>query len=177
MVPAGGLPGPGPRLQDLLDPREPLVPELHDDFGFWVQDDADRSAEVEASLERANAAVVPTVRLTGVDAAYWCRIGERAHLRWVRPEDEDRLLDALARLSAAGSLALGEGTRYAGSFRAHGRLVPVWDLPTGAPAADWEEPAAAFAARLGDALAEDGPLSDAQRRARDGLRGRQLTLR
>jgi hypothetical protein len=177
MVQAGGLPGPGPRLQDLLSLDAPLEPELHDDFGFWLQDDAERTAEVEASLERANAAVVPTARLTGVESAYWCRIGDRAHLRWVMPHDEDRLLDALARLSAAGTLPLGDDTRFAGSFRAHGRLVPVWDLPP-APGPDtWEEPAAALATRLDEALAADAPLTSDERRAREGLRSRQLTLR
>jgi hypothetical protein len=176
-VSVDGLPGPGARLQDLLDPDEPLRPELHADFGFWLQEDADRTVEVEASLERANAAVVPTARLAGLDAAYWCRIGERAHLRWVVPYDEDPLLDALARLGAAGELTLGDGTRYAGSFRAHGRGVPVWDLPPEAPAGSWAEPAAAFGARLAAALAVDGPFTSGERRARDGLRGRQLTLR
>ena len=178
MVPAGALPGPGPRLQDLLDPAAPLEPALHEDFGFWLDDAAgDRSAEVQASMERANTAVVPTVRLAGVDAAYWCRIGARAHLRWVMPDEEDVLLDALARLGAAGELPLGDGTRYAGSFRAHGLLVPVWDLPADEPAETWVEPAAAFATRLAGALAASGPLSSAERRARDGIRGRQLTLR
>jgi Family of unknown function (DUF5926)/SEC-C motif len=178
MVPAGGLPGPGPRLQDLLDPAAPLEPTLHEDFGFWLEDDTStRSAEVQASMERANTAVVPTVRLAGVDAAYWCRIGARAHLRWVMPAEEDALLDALARLGAAGELPLGDGTRYAGSFRAHGLLVPVWDLPVDEPAETWAEPAAAFAVRLAGALAAAGPLSSAERRAREGIRGRQLTLR
>jgi hypothetical protein len=178
MIPAGGLPGPGPRLQDLLDPAAPLVPQVHADFAFWLEGDGtERTAEVQASLERANAAVVPTVRLSGPDAAYWCLIGAKAHLRWVVPYPEDALLDALARLAAGGQLSLGEGTRYAGSFRAHGLLVPVWDLPADAPAERWAEPAAAFGNRLTGALAAGGPLSDAERRARDGLRGRQLTLR
>jgi len=184
MLPGGGLPGSGPRLQDLLDPAGPLIPTLHDDFGFWLEDQADgqqpagaQNAEVQASLERANAAIVPTARLAGVTAAYWCEAGAKAHLRWVMPHDEDLLLDAFARLAAGKELGLGEGTRYAGSFRAHGRLVPVWDLPPGTTAAECEEPAAAFGVRLNTALAEEGPLPDAARRARDGLRGRQLTLR
>jgi hypothetical protein len=178
IVPAGGLPGPGPRLQDLLDRAAPLEPAVHEDFGFWLDDAVGGgSAEVQASMERANTAVVPTVRLTGVEAAYWCRIGARAHLRWVLPHAEDALLDALARLGAAGELPLGEGSRYAGSFRAHGLLVPVWDLPVDEPAETWVEPAAAFATRLSGALASGGPLSSAERRARDGIRGRQLTLR
>ena len=55
--------------------------------------------------------------------------------------------------------------------------MPVWDLPVGSPAGRWEEPAAAFGERLAGALAATGPLDAAERRARDGLRGRQLTLR
>jgi len=178
MVSGGGPPGPGPRLQDLLDPAAPLEPTLHEDFGFWLEGDGGgRSAEVQASMERANTAVVPTVRLAGVEAAYWCRIGDRAHLRWVLPDAEDPLLDGLARLAAAGELPLAEGTRYAGSFRAHGLLVPVWDLPLDKPAEAWAGPAAAFADRLAAALAADAPLTPAERRARDGIRGRQLTIR
>jgi hypothetical protein len=178
MVSATGLPGPGPRLQDLLDTDAEIEPTVHRDFGFWLEGSTTDDPEVGASMERANAAVVPTVRLAApVGAAYWCRIGEKAHLRWVVPYDEDTLLDALARLGAAGTLHLGDDTRYAGSFRAHGLLVPVWDLPVEPLAGQWEEPAAEFAGRLAGALDADGPLSSAERRARDGLRGRQLTLR
>jgi hypothetical protein len=178
MLPAGGLPGPGSRLQDLLDLTEPVDPTLHGDFGFWLEERGEPdSAEVQASLERANAAIVPTERVAGVTAAYWCQVGDKVHLRWVMPHDEDALLDAFARLAVRKELALGPDTRYAGSFRAHGRLVPVWDLPPETPAADLAEPAAAFSARLAVALVEEGPLPDAARRARDGLRGRQLTLR
>ena len=104
-----------------------------------------------ASLERANAAVVPTVRLASVDAAYWCSIGTKEHLRWVLTEDEDALVDALARLHIAGGLALGEGTRYVGSLRADGLLIPVWDLPEGHGADALDEPAAALRVRLDDA--------------------------
>jgi Family of unknown function (DUF5926)/SEC-C motif len=181
MLSGGGLPGPGARLQDLLDTTAPLRPVLHDDFSFWLAgDDADPDdldTELRASLERANAAVIPTVRLPGLEAAYWCQVGEKAHLRWVLPQDEDALLDAFARLAAEQALTLGPDTKYAGSFRAHGRLVPVWDLPVDAPAEDWTAPATEFSTRLDAALAESGPLPDAARRARDGLRGRQLTIR
>jgi hypothetical protein len=178
MVSTTGLPGPGPRLQDLLDLQAAVAPAVHRDFAFWLEGSTSGDPEVAASMERANAAVVPTVRLdVEPGSAYWCRIGEKAHLRWVVPYEEDALLDALARLGAAGGLGLGEDTRYAGSFRAHGLLVPVWDLPTEPLAGQWEEPAREFAGRLAGALGQDGPLSGAERRARDGLRGRQLTLR
>jgi hypothetical protein len=171
------LPGPGARLADLLDASAPLDVQMHDDFDFWLDGVEDRSPEVQASMERANAAVVPTVRLTAVEAAYWCEIRGRAHLRWVVPHDEDSLLDALARLHAAGADTLGEGSRYVGSFRAHGLVVPVWDLADGTSAEALEEPVDAFATRLGEALADTSPLDDAARRARNGLRSRQLTLR
>ncbi len=171
-----GLPGDGPRLQDLLT-DDPLDVTVHEDFAFWLEGNPEPSAEVQASLERANSAIIPTVKLAGLDAAYWCHVGDKAHLRWVLPHTEETLLDALAKLSAAGALDLGEGTRYAGSFRAHGLLAPVWDLPAGAPAEQWRAPAEEFGVRLAAVLAEGAALTDSERRARDGLRGRQLTLR
>lgn len=171
------LPGPGPRLQDLVDPDAPLPVTVHDGFDFWLEGVDDRSPDVVASMERANEAVVPTVRLTSVEAAYWCEIRGRRHLRWVVPHDEDALLDALARLHAAGADTVGEGSRYVGSFRAHGLVVPVWDLDPTTSAEALEEPIDALATRLGEVLADSSPLDDAARRARAGLRGRQLTLR
>lgn len=176
MLSATGLPGPGPRLQDLLDPA-PIRITVHDDFGFWLDGSAEPTPEVRASLERANSAVTPTRRLESVDAAYWCDAGDKAHLRWAMTHDEDRLLDGMARLAAAGSLGLGQGSRHVGSFRAHGRLVPVWDLPRDAEPADWEAPALAWRERLTAALADDSSFTDEQRRCREGLRGRQLVLR
>ncbi|GAA0390832.1 DUF5926 family protein [Micromonospora gifhornensis] len=170
------LPGPGPRLQDILADG-PLEITLHEGFEFWLVPEAVDDPTVQASLERANAAIYPTVRLAAAPAAYWCRVPEKAHVRWVLPEDEEAALDALARLSAAGSLTLGESTKFAGMFRAHGRLVPVWDLPEDVPASDWEEPVAEFAKRYAEALAETGPIDAAARRSRQGLLGRQLTLR
>lgn len=186
--PGDSLPVVGPndsgeivRLADVVDPTAELVPELHDDFAWWIPPDAEAGPEVNASLERANAAIMPTVRLDAPDvhAAYWVDAGDKAHLRWVRPEPEERLLGALARLSAAGTLALGEGSRYAGSFRAHGVLVPVWDLDNEAHATEWAAPAAELGKRITEALdsLETKPLDESERRSRNGLRGRQVTLR
>ncbi|WP_410607398.1 DUF5926 family protein [Amycolatopsis sp. lyj-109] len=165
------------RLQDLLAPGAELDVTLHKDFAWWLPEDADATGDVAVSLERANAAIMPTERLGS--GAYWVLAGEKAHLRWVRPEPENLLLQALARLSAAGELGLGEGSRYAGSFRAHGLLVPVWDLDPEAHAREWAEAKDALGARLETALKSlDGePLNATERRARDGLIGRQLTLR
>ncbi|MER6995276.1 DUF5926 family protein [Streptomyces sp. NPDC000410] len=167
----------GPRLQDLLDPAAPFEPVVHSGFEFWVPSTAEQATpEVAASLERANAAAIPTVKLSSVDSAYWCETPEKNHLRWVMPHPEEKLLDALARLHAAGTSTLGEGTRLVGSFRAHGLIVPVWDLPSAMGAEECEKPAAAFAERLADALAADAPLTAEERRSRGGLTNRQVTL-
>jgi hypothetical protein len=178
---AGGSDDPAVRLQDVLDVTAPLDLTIHADYGWWLApgDAASPSPEVAATLERANAVIMPTeaVVADGVRAAYWVDTGSKAHLRWVRPEPEDRLLAALARLQAGGGLGLGGGSRYAGSFRAHGLLVPVWDLDRELHAKEWAEPAAAFATRLDEALAVDDALTDVERRARDALAGKQVTLR
>ncbi|MGI5138659.1 MULTISPECIES: DUF5926 family protein [unclassified Streptomyces] len=175
-VQARRAPAGGPRLQDLLDPQGAFEPVVHSGFEFWVPDVENATPEVTASLERANEAAIPTVKLKGVDSAYWCETPEKNHLRWVMPHPEERLLDALARLHAAGRSSLGEGTRLVGSFRAHGLTVPVWDLPSEMSAEDVEKPAAEFAERLADALASDAPLTADERRARGGLTNRQVTL-
>jgi len=173
----GSSDGAGHRLQDLLDPDLAIEPELHADFSWWMPPDAEPTGDIALSLERANSAILPTERIG--PAAYWVDTSEKAHLRWVRPEPEEQLLAALARLSARGELTLGEGSRYAGSFRAHGLLVPVWDLDRESHAREWTEPAAALGERLGTALSSlDGePLTGEERRARDGLIGRQITIR
>ncbi|MEU4499834.1 DUF5926 family protein [Streptomyces sp. NPDC024089] len=175
-VAAQRVPAEGPRLQDVLDPAAAFEPAVHSGFEFWVPDAENTTPEVSASLERANGAAIPTTRLAGVDAAYWCETPEKNHLRWVMPHAEEQLLDALARLHAAGTSSLGEGTRLVGSFRAHGLMVPVWDLPSAMGAEECEKPAAEFAERLTEALASDAPLTAEERRARGGLTNRQVTL-
>jgi hypothetical protein len=177
VVEVNGLPGPGARLQDLLADGGALDATLHETFGFWLDGDEPDDSDVAASLERANASILPTARMAAAPSAFWCRVSDRAHVRWVLAEPEDAALDTLARIRAAGELHLGEGTKYAGAFRAHGLLVPVWDLPREPDAGTWEDALAALAKRYTEASSEDAPLTREQRRAREGLRGRQLTLR
>jgi hypothetical protein len=168
------------RLQDLLIADAPLEPELFPDFAWWIAEGVDEtSPEVAATLERANSVIMPTEAVAGpgVRAAYWVDTGAKAHLRWVRPEPEDSLMAALARLHAAGALELSEGSRYAGAFRAHGLLVPVWDLDRELHAKEWAKPAAAFAKRLAQALTDETPLTTQERGARDAIAGKQVTLR
>lgn len=172
------LPAPteGPGLTDLLDP-DPLDITVHAGFDWWLEGVDEPGAEATQALERANAGVVPTVRLSSVTAAYWCRIGDRCHLRWAMPEGEEALLDAFARLAHARAFDLGESTRYVGAFRALGLVLPVWDLPVDRTPEQLEAPAATLRARLDEALAEARPLTADERRTRAGVVSRQLTLR
>ena len=169
-------PGEGPRLQDLIT-NTSLDITVHDGFAYWLADVEDQDDAMAAALEQANSAATPTTRLDSVEAAYWTNVGPKEHLRWVMPHPEDALLDALARLHAAGQDTVAEGSRFVGMFRAHGLLAPVWDLPVGTGAEVLEKPASAFAAALVDALAAGGDLSPEERSARAGLANRQVTIR
>jgi hypothetical protein len=170
------LPGEGERLADVLA-NEPLEITMQETFGFWLDAGQDEDPGVRASLDSANSAITPTVKLAAARAAYWTRMGEKAHVRWVLPDDEESAMDTLSRLHARGELKLGEQTRFAGMFRAHGRLVPVWDLPADDAAESWEGPFEAFTQRYAAVLTESGPLDAEARRAKQGLLSRQLTLR
>lgn len=166
-----------PRLQDILDPTAPFEVTVHQGFDYWVPDTDDLDDAGKESLERANAAAIPTTKLESSPAAYWCRVGERTYLRWVLPHDEDAATDALARLHAGSATSLGQGTRLLGAFRACGLLVPVWDLDPSRAAADYEDEVAQIAVRLDEALGRSAALDGAERRARSGLLSRQVTLR
>lgn len=169
-------PGVGPRLPDLVDPGSSFEVEVHDGFDFWVSGTAAEDSEL---IEQATAGAAPTERLTSVEHAYWTRMGQRRYVRWVMASDEAAVLDAFARLQARGADRLGAGTRVLGMFRAHGLTVPVWeaDETVADGAGPLEEPAAALADRLADALAEDIPLTAEERGVRNSLTHRQLTIR
>jgi hypothetical protein len=166
-----------PRLQDVLDPDAVPTITVHQDFNWWIPEGVEASDEVAHTVKHANEAVLPSARLEGLPGAWWVDPGEKAHLRWVRPEDEDALMEALSRVHAAGGLHLGEGSRFAGSFRTHGLLVPVFDLDREKHPDEWVAPAVELGARLEEALAVDTPLTATERGSRDGLRSRQITLR
>ncbi|MEV0462376.1 DUF5926 family protein [Nocardia tengchongensis] len=170
----------GAPLTEVLDPSASLDITVHQDFNWWVPAGVTPDPQVAATIEQANQAIMPSARLAlgdAIGAAWWVDAGEKAHIRWVRPEDEDQLMLALARLHAAGDLHLGEGSRFAGSFRTHGLLVPVFDLDPERHASEWEAPAREFGAKLEAALKSDAPMTSDERRSRDGLRSRQVTLR
>jgi hypothetical protein len=169
-------PGEGPRLQDLVA-DEPLEVTVHTGFDYWLADLDDPDGSMAAALEQANAAAAPTVRLEGVEAAYWTAVGNREYLRWVMPEDEDRVLDGFARLHADSADSLVQDDRMIGMFRAHGLVAPVWDVPVGTGADALAGPAARLAESLASAMGDTAPLTSAERSARAGLASRQLTIR
>ena len=169
-----------PSLDEVVKTDATLDITVHQDFGWWFVEGTEVPAEITAMFERANDSVLPTARLvvdSGAGAPWWVDAGERAHLRWIRPEPEDDLMSAMARLHAAGHLTMGEGSRFAGSFRTHGLLVPVFDLDNEMHHEEWYAGLNELDRRLGEALADTSPLTIEQRSSRNGIRGRQVTLR
>ncbi|WP_042377822.1 DUF5926 family protein [Gordonia alkanivorans] len=169
-----------PSLDEVLKADAILDITVHQDFSWWFPEGTDVPAEIAPMFERANDSVLPTARLvveSGSGAPWWVDAGERAHLRWIRPEPEDDLMAAMARLHAAGRLTMGEGSRFAGSFRTHGLLVPVFDLDNEMHHEEWQAGLNQLDQWLGEALADSSELTIAERSSRDGIRGRQVTLR
>jgi Family of unknown function (DUF5926) len=171
-----GLPEPGPRLQDVLDLTVPFEVTVHEGYDYWLTPDTERTPDVQASLDQARETIIPTRKLTSVESAYWCRMGDREFLRWAMPHDEQAMIDALARLHAARRSGIGDA-RFVGYFRAAGVVVPVWELAPGTEAEDLEEPTKEFLTRFDAVLADPSPLDANARRARAGLVSRQVTLR
>ena len=111
-------------------------------------------------------------------AAFWANAGGgKAHIRWVRQEDDERLLlNALARIAARGELNLGEGTKFAGAFRTHGLLVPVWDLDPSVAADSYGD----ALKKVNDAIAteydNDAQLTADERKQLENIKSRQVTI-
>lgn len=168
-----------PELAELLKGNESLEVTVHDNFAWWAAEGAEVHPQIAQAIQHANGAMMPSARIDtpGADAAWWVDAGERAHIRWVRPEDEDALFDAMARLHNRGELTLGAGSSFAGSFRTTGLLVPVFDLDNTKAADHWTDGLATLDAKFTEALAETGELSSEERASRNGLRARQVTLR
>ncbi|WP_100424214.1 DUF5926 family protein [Sediminihabitans luteus] len=170
-----GIPGEGPRLQDVLDLSVPFEVTVHDDYAYWLDPATDVTPDVKEALEDSASAIIPTVKLDSVESAYWCRMS-REFLRWAWPHDEETMIDAIARLHAKRDSGLGTG-KFIGAFRSSGILVPVWEFPRGTEASELEEPATVFATKFEAALAVTEPLDANERRARAGIVARQVTLR
>ncbi|AOP55285.1 DUF5926 family protein [Brevibacterium aurantiacum] len=169
-------PGQGPRLQDILDTDHPFDIRVLETFEYWKLPEAETDSDVAAALEQANDSISPTEKLASVKSAYWTEMSGRTYVRWARPEGEDAIVDALASLQVEGLNDLGGPGTFLGYFRAHGIIVPVWELEFGTQVDDIEEPIAEFGKRLETTMNSGESLSTEARRARSGIVARQLTI-
>ncbi|MDK8100528.1 MAG: DUF5926 family protein [Winkia neuii] len=169
-----------PALTELLDPAEMGTFTLHNNFEFWLDEATERTPEVERAIEESADSIVQMGEVAGHRGAYWADM-THPFLRWVLSEDEEDVLNALARLRAAGKLNVGEGSDFIGAFRACGLVAPVFQLSDEAEiehlSADLAEPLAQLTEGLQAALKETTPLTDAERRAKAGIVSRQVSLR
>lgn len=172
--------GSQPELASLLDASSTLTIQEHSDFNWWFPEGAAVPPEIRQALSRANDAVLPSEKIQ-VDlpgSIWWVNPGGgKAHIRWVRPEDnEAQMLTALARIAAAGELHLGEGTRFAGAFRTHGVVVPVWDLDPSVDAASYADALKTLNAKIEAECTNDAQLSADERKQLDNIKSRQVTI-
>ncbi|WP_295629362.1 DUF5926 family protein [uncultured Corynebacterium sp.] len=169
----------GGALGDILTGIELDELVVHQDFEWWIPAGVERTQLVQQNLAVANESIMPSHRLD-LDvpgAVWWIDPGERAHIRWIRGEDERTLLDALARIHAADRLTMGEGTKFAGVFRTDGVLVPVWDLDNTVAHDSWGTVIADAAKRIDAALGVDDALTTEERKSRETIVSRQVTIR
>ena len=152
---------------------------VHQDFEWWIPEGVERTPLVQQNLAAANDTIMPSYRINPdvPGAVWWIDPGERAHIRWIRREDEGPLLDALARVHAADNLSMGEGTKFAGVFRANGVLVPVWDLDNTKAHDSWNAVIEDANRRIDAAMKSDEPLTAAERKSRATIVSRQVTIR
>lgn len=172
--------GSQPELQSLIDAASALTITEHPDFNWWFPEGTQLPPEVRQALGRANDAVMPSTQIkTDLPGSVWWVNpgGGKAHIRWVRPEDnENQILAALARIAARGELTLGEGTKFAGAFRTHGVVVPVWDLAPDVEAQSYAEALAALNEKIGAEYENDAQLSAEERKQLDNIKSRQVTI-
>lgn len=167
---------PAPRLQDVLDLDSFGSMELHNSFAFWFDPAEELDAQTTRALEQTSEEIIPTEAVPGVEDMFWAKMNSN-FVRYITDVEEHKLFTALARLHAAGQANLGEGTRFVGAFRAAGIAIPVFELSDGQGAAEVAEAAAALVKKLEEALTNEEPLTADERRARQGLVSRQVTIR
>lgn len=167
---------PAPRLQDVLDLDSFGTMELHSDFSYWFDPNEELDADTKHALEHSAEEIIETVAIPGVEGMFWAAMNSN-FVRYVTDIDESKLFTALARLHAAGKANLGEGTRFVGAFRAAGIAIPVFEVAPEHTAADLAVAAAELVKGVEAALADDAPLTHDERRARQGLVSRQVTIR
>ncbi|WP_455159436.1 DUF5926 family protein [Schaalia cardiffensis] len=167
---------PSERLQDILDPDSLGEMVLEENFDFWLNPDEDWDEATRRALEENHNEIIPTVKVEGVEGMYWCEMN-RNFVRYLSDVEESPLFDALARVQAAGKANLGEGSRFIGAFRACGIAIPVFELAEGVRAEDIVKEAGVLEKAIAAALKVKEPLTPEERRARQGMVSRQVTIR
>lgn len=172
--------GSQPELNTLLGESTELDITAHNNFNWWFTDSAAGNPQVQQALTRANDAVLPSTEIvTDLPGSIWWVNpgGGKAHIRWVRPEDDERtLLNALARIAARGELNLGDGTKFAGTFRTHGLVVPVFDLDPSVAADSYGEALTKVNEAIAAEYDNDAQLSADERKQLENIKSRQVTI-
>ena len=171
--------GTEPALTDLFDKDQTPEITVAQDFDWWLTDATRQNPQAVGALRQANDSVLPSDQVAAdiTGAAWWINPGEKAHIRWVRPEGENELMNALSRLHAAGELHLGEGSKLAGVFRTHGVLVPVWDLDADKDHTAWKSGLEALDKKLAEQLANTAALTADEQKAKQTIVSREVTIR
>ncbi|WJY98506.1 DUF5926 family protein [Corynebacterium fournieri] len=172
--------GSQPELSSLIDGSATPDITTYQDFSWWFPAGASVPPQIQQALQQANDAVLPSEKV-GADlpgAVWWVNPGGgKAHIRWVRTEDnEAQMLSALARIAARGELNLGEGTKFAGAFRTHGLVVPVFDLDPSVEADSYEKALAALNTQIEAEYTNDAALNAEERKQLDNIKSRQVTI-
>ena len=172
--------GSQPELSSLIDASATPDITTYQDFSWWFPEGAAVPPQIQQALQQANDAVLPSEKV-GADlpgAIWWVNPGGgKAHIRWVRTEDnEAQMLSALARIAARGELNLGNGTKFAGAFRTHGLVVPVFDLDPSVEAGSYEEALTALNKQIEAEYANDAALTADERKQLDNIKSRQVTI-
>lgn len=189
---SGANDGTQPPLTDLIPADAELAIAVHDDFSWWIPEGGTTPPSLQQGLRAANESAVPSRRVTAAipGAAWWVDPGNgKAHIRWVRAGrdasgadvevQEDKVLAGLARVAARGELNLGEETRFAGAFRTHGLVVPVFDLDPNRPVESYADDLEALEGRLSEAIAsaaESGQLTSEEHKQLQNIKSRQVTI-
>ena len=96
----------------------------------------------------------------------------------MRPcDDENAFLNALARVAARGELNLGEDTKFAGVFRTHGLIAPVFDLQPEVAHDSYEAELSRVNKALEEEISNDANLNADERKQLQNIKSRQVTLR
>ncbi|WP_288746869.1 DUF5926 family protein [uncultured Corynebacterium sp.] len=173
--------GSQPELSELIDAATTLDIEVHQDFSWWIPEGAQVTPEVSQSMRAANDSVIESHQvgkdITGT--AFWANAGGgKAHVRWVRPnDDEAAFLNALARVAARGELNLGEDTKFAGVFRTHGLIAPVFDVQPEVDYSSYGDKLAGVDKALAEEISNDAQLNAEERKQLENIKSRQVTLR